>query len=58
MKNKNTLNIECEMKKTPRMVVCKRCGKEKIYHAKDLCELCYAIVRNGRSKIKKDFQLI
>jgi len=58
MKKENTPNAERENQKAPRMVVCKRCGKPRIYHAKDLCELCYAILRNDRSRTKKEFQLI
>jgi len=58
MKKENTLNPERDNKKVPRMVVCKRCGKPRIYHAKNLCELCYSILRNDRSRIKKEFQLI
>lgn len=31
-----------------RMVVCIECGYRKKYHAKDLCELCYANIRNRK----------
>lgn len=58
MKKENILNPERENQKAPRMIICKRCDKPKPHHAKDLCELCYAILRNDRSRTKKEFQLI
>ena len=58
MKKVKTLNVKSDNKKTSRKIVCKRCRKYKKLHAKDMCELCYAIVRNEKTRDRKDFQLM
>jgi hypothetical protein len=57
MKKVKAVNVKPGNKKTSRLVVCKRCRKPKKIHAKDLCRLCYAIVRNEKTRGRKDFQL-
>lgn len=44
--------------KKVRMVDCKKCGKHRKYHAKDLCELCYSRKRSERVSSKRDFQIM
>ena len=58
MKKVKGTNVKPGNKKTSGKVVCKRCRKSKKIHAKDLCELCYAIVRSKNSRNKKQFQVI
>lgn len=42
--------------KPKRMIICKRCGKEKLHSAKGLCGLCYTNVRDKkRAKVKRLF---
>lgn len=31
-----------------RMVICIKCGNKKVYHAKDMCTICYAQIRNKK----------
>jgi rRNA maturation endonuclease Nob1 len=58
MKKVKGTNVKPGNNKISHKVVCKRCRKSKKIHAKDLCELCYSIVRNEKSRKKKEFQVI
>lgn len=31
-----------------RKIICEKCGKEKQYHAKNMCSVCYAEIRNKK----------
>jgi hypothetical protein len=47
-----------ETKKAKRIIVCKKCRKEKKIKAKGLCGLCYALVRTVRRKNKNKFGMV